>query len=164
MILKEVVDLIYTHTRPEGGCLVTTRARDPNGYGAQKFNGIKYGAHVLVARYYLGPCPDGQEVRHMCGRGHAGCVTATHLQYGTHKDNVKDAIRHGTHFRVKYSPPIGTPNYSARKLSDDQVRWVRQQHKNGRNTRDIGAEIGLSHTSIARIIRGVSYQNVKDPE
>ena len=92
--LKDVVDFIYAHTRPEGGCLVSTRPRRlRDGYAQQHFDGRMHYAHQLVARYYLGPCPEGQEVRHLCGRGAEGCVTASHLRYGTHAENGMDSRR-----------------------------------------------------------------------
>ena len=95
--LAEVVEHIYANTRPEGGCLVTTKSRDTRGYAQQCF--VRDGrktitrSHRLVAEYYMGPCPDGMEVCHMCNRGRHGCVTASHLRYDTHAENMLDIRR-----------------------------------------------------------------------
>ena len=161
--LAEVVERIYANTKPVGGCLVTTAARDQTGYGAQRFQGKKYGSHVLVARYYLGPCPDGQEVRHICGRGQQGCVTASHLRYGTRSDNVQDALRHGKH----YGRPANSGSFKVgnipvgRKLSDDQVRYIRQTKGDGRTVREVAQQIGVSHVTIVHIRSGKTYQDVQ---
>lgn len=51
--------------------------------------------HQLVAAAYLGPRPRGYETRHQDGNllhNHYG-----NLCYGTRRDNVLDAVRHGTH-------------------------------------------------------------------
>lgn len=49
--------------------------------------------HRLVAAAFLGPCPEGQEVRHKDGgRDYPGL---SNLEYGTHTENMQDMIRHG---------------------------------------------------------------------
>lgn len=50
--------------------------------------------HSLVAETFIGPPPEGMEVRHK-----DGCRTnpkLSNLEYGTHSDNIHDAVRHGT--------------------------------------------------------------------
>lgn len=51
--------------------------------------------HRLVALAFLGPRPEGQEVRHLDG-DRTNC-TASNLAYGTRSENLADAQRHGTH-------------------------------------------------------------------
>lgn len=56
-------------------------------------------AHRLVAAAFLGPCPEGMEVRHADGtrtNNHIG-----NLCYGTVRDNAQDAMGHGTHQGAK---------------------------------------------------------------
>jgi len=58
--------------------------------GSQK----RHAVHILVARAFIGPCPDGQEVCHEDGdpaRPHA-----SNLRYDTHGGNMLDRRRHGT--------------------------------------------------------------------
>lgn len=52
--------------------------------------------HVLVAAALLGPCPEGQEVRHRDGK--RTNPRATNLRYGTRSDNINDAVRSGSWF------------------------------------------------------------------
>jgi hypothetical protein len=53
------------------------------------------GVHQLVAAAFIGPCPDGQQVRHLDGDP-LNNVPAN-LAYGTHADNMQDRLRHGRH-------------------------------------------------------------------
>lgn len=50
--------------------------------------------HVIVAETFIGPCPVGQEVRHINGIK-LDC-NATNVEYGTRKTNNEDKQRHGT--------------------------------------------------------------------
>jgi hypothetical protein len=50
--------------------------------------------HRLVAAAFLGPCPEGQEVRHLDGNP-PNCAAAN-LVYGTHSENMFDRRGHGT--------------------------------------------------------------------
>ena len=61
--------------------------RDPGGRWRTHF------AHRLVARAFLGPCPDGMEVLHRDGDG--SNARLSNLRYGTHADNGADMVRHG---------------------------------------------------------------------
>jgi aryl-alcohol dehydrogenase-like predicted oxidoreductase len=50
--------------------------------------------HLLVLAEFVGACPDGQEGRHK--NGDASNPALSNLEYGTRKQNVEDARRHGT--------------------------------------------------------------------
>ncbi len=51
--------------------------------------------HRLVMAAFVGPCPEGQEVRHRDGTRVNNALS--NLHYGTRRQNVLDAVRHGTH-------------------------------------------------------------------
>lgn len=51
--------------------------------------------HRLVAEAFIGPCPDGQEVRH--GPNGLTDNSIFNLSYGTRQDNNLDKRRDGTH-------------------------------------------------------------------
>ena len=143
--LEEVVSHIYANTKPEGGCLVTTKSTR-HGYGAQAFNKKMDYAHRLVARYYLGPCPKGQEVRHLCGRGNKGCVTSSHLRYGTREQNCQDRVKHGTSNRGE--------RHGMSKLTEKEVRLIRDEHAAGGVTYTaIGLRFGVARRTISDIVK-----------
>lgn len=67
----------------------------PNGRTVRYWlSGPREWAHRMVAEAWLGPCPKGQLVRHL--DGNAGNNRVVNLAYGTHAENMQDAIRHGT--------------------------------------------------------------------
>lgn len=51
--------------------------------------------HRAVALAFLGEPPPGQEVRHK--DGDPGNAELSNLEYGTRSENMRDAVRHGTH-------------------------------------------------------------------
>jgi hypothetical protein len=53
------------------------------------------GVHQLVALAFIGPRPDGHEVRHLDGNGTN--TVPTNLEYATPSVNQADKVRHGTH-------------------------------------------------------------------
>lgn len=64
--------------------------------------------HRLIAEAFLGPCPEGQEVRHLDGNPANNVLT--NLTYGTHAENSADMLRHGTHhWSNKTRCPKGHP-------------------------------------------------------
>ena len=66
------------------------------GYGnGGSRNRLMRSVHSLVAAAFLGPRPEGMEVRHLDGDP-ANC-SAGNLAYGTHVDNEHDKLQHGTH-------------------------------------------------------------------
>jgi len=59
--------------------------------------GVQYKRYVhrLVAEAFLDRCPEGQEVRHLDGDRRN--PAKANLSYGTHGENEKDKVQHGTH-------------------------------------------------------------------
>jgi hypothetical protein len=99
--LYEVSDqgLVWSNYRWQGrrGHLLKTPV-DNRGY--QQLNLCRGGVmthklvHMLVATAFHGPCPPGQECRHLDGnRTHN---VATNLAWGTPSENNHDRVRHGT--------------------------------------------------------------------
>lgn len=54
--------------------------------------------HSLMAEAFLGPRPEGWEVRHL--NGNPADNRLANLQYGTRSENAEDSKRHGTHFHA----------------------------------------------------------------
>lgn len=55
---------------------------------------VRRAVAILVARAFIGPCPEGKEVRHK--DGHPPNCRASNLHYGTHRENMLDKRDHGT--------------------------------------------------------------------
>lgn len=54
--------------------------------------------HRAVLAAFIGPCPEGQEVRHL--DGNPANNRLDNLAYGTKGENNLDAVRHGTHYNA----------------------------------------------------------------
>jgi hypothetical protein len=65
------------------------------GYIQFTINGRVCRAHQLVALAWLGPCPEGQEVRH--NNDVKTDNHAANLEYGTRSQNQLDMVRNGIH-------------------------------------------------------------------
>ena len=155
--LAEVVSEIYAKTHPEGGCLIMPKPRGGVSYPRKSFQGKPYNAHSLVAQYYLGARPEGMEVRHLCGRGEEGCVTASHLKYGTRRENAMDKHRHGT-----FNVGTGERHRSA-KLTEDIVRYCREVHiprcpEFG--ARALSRRFGVNHSVMIGLLKGKYWSHV----
>lgn len=55
--------------------------------------------HRLVAEAFLGPCPEGQQVRHWDGNPDNNRID--NLLYGTPSQNVLDTVRYGNHTQAR---------------------------------------------------------------
>jgi len=83
-------DHVQRYLRPftkASGHLVVALSRDKKSYSRK--------VHTLVALAFIGPRPEGLEVRHL--NGVPADNRRENLVYGTHAENMQDALRHGTH-------------------------------------------------------------------
>lgn len=124
---------------PESGCWIWMQSVATTGYGKAHHMGKHISAHRLSHVLFIGPIPDGAHVLHSCDV--RCCVNPDHLRAGTHQENVNDAVeRHR----------IG-------KLSRDDVLNIRAD---GRTTRVIGSDYGISGAQVSEIKRGKAWANI----
>ena len=76
---------------------------DKDGYGCVVLSGDgnrskPIRVHQLVTAAFLGPCPEGKEVRHDDGDPRNNRLS--NLLYGTHAENMHDKARHGTNYQA----------------------------------------------------------------
>ena len=61
----------------------------------QNGHGATHQVHRLVMAAFVGPCPDGMEVRHL--NGDPADNRLVNLTYGTRAENARDQVEHGVH-------------------------------------------------------------------
>jgi HNH endonuclease/NUMOD4 motif len=105
--------------------------------------------HRLVMAAFAGPCPEGQEVRHL--DGNPGNNRLSNLTYGTHTENAQDMVRHG-------HTQAGTRHYRS-TLTDQDVAAIRVAWREGDRGAVLAARYGISRAAICRIVRGRAYRD-----
>lgn len=114
----------------------------------------------IVWELNRGEIPKGVCVCHTCDNPR--CVNPVHLWLGTHEDNMRDRNLKGR-ARGGYSrsnKARGTDNGAA-KLTDNNVREVRQRYANGWTTQTaLADEFGVGQTTISRIVRHKQWKHV----
>lgn len=61
--------------------------------------------HTVVLETFVGPCPEGLEACH--GNGDPADNRVDNLRWDTHQENMRDAVRHGTHNFLTDNPNRG---------------------------------------------------------
>ena len=107
--------------------------------------------HILVAAAFIGPRPEGMEVRH----GPEGKLVNTpgNLSYGTPVENARDKIRDGVHYEGSRLPQA--------KLTEAAVRECRARYAIGGVTmRTLADEFGVGLTTMWHAIHGNGWKHV----
>lgn len=71
-----------------GPCEIAPGAIGGNGYGRATYEGRQQLAHRVAWQKVNGPIPSDMEVMHLCDEPR--CVRLSHLQLGTHAENMAD--------------------------------------------------------------------------
>jgi hypothetical protein len=97
------VDYFWSRTDRSGDCWTWTGSTLRGGYGFAWFEHRGWQSHRLAWTLTNGAIPDGMVVRHRCDN--PPCCNPSHLELGSHNDNVADAVERG---RTKLGRGRGT--------------------------------------------------------
>jgi hypothetical protein len=123
----------------ESGCWEFIGGRTGSGYGAYTEGRTYYkGAHVVAFELENGAVPDGMFVLHKCDN--PPCCRPDHLFLGDHQTNKDDEVAKG---RNVYGERVGN-----HKLTEDDVRHIRQLLAAGESLSAIGRKFNVTHASI----------------
>lgn len=113
----------HTH-RGVPGPRILRRANNKDGYFRMALNrngkGYNRHLHAWIALAFLGPRPEGLEVRHLDGDQTNNRVS--NLAYGTHSENVQDTIRHGRHYTASKTRCHRGHEYDRARVQKDGTR------------------------------------------
>lgn len=109
------------------GCWLWTASTHPDGYGQFGWpEKNEQRSHRIAWILTKGNIPKGMKCLHNCpGVHNPTCCNPDHLYLGTQADNVRDAIKQGTHVKL-----CGTQNHNA-LLNESIVREIRANYKRG---------------------------------
>ncbi len=124
--------------------------RNRQGYGRIPWQGKLAMAHKVSWELRNGPVPVGLLVRHKCHN--PPCCNPEHLELGTQKDNMQDAVKAGRTFRPKGQIP--------RRLTAEKAAEVRAKANEGTRSSVLARAYGVSWNQIRRIVRGEAWRMV----
>jgi hypothetical protein len=111
-------------------------------------------AHRVSWVLHFGPVPSGKHVLHHCDD--PPCVNPAHLFLGDQAANNGDMWAKN---RGQLSHRRGSESTMA-KLSEEDVRQIRERVAAGEATRALGREFGVSHTAIRYAVSGRNWAAV----
>lgn len=106
--------------------------------------------HKIILEAFDGPCPDGEECRHLSGDRSDNSFK--NLKWGTKGENAADKKRHGT-------APIGENNPKS-KLIPAQVLEIHRRAIGGEPINDIAADFGVSNITVSHIKCGRTWTHI----
>lgn len=125
-------------------CWIWNGAAKETGYGVlNDGTGRTIRAHRFAYEYFVGPIPNGLDVRHSCHNRR--CVNPEHLSVGTRRDNMRDMVEAGRYGPSRVRRGVANPHG---KLTDDDVRAIR---RDPRPLAVIAAEHGVSRSYVSAI-------------
>ena len=105
----------------------------------------------LVLLAFAGdPVRAEDETRHL--NGNPTDNRLENLAWGTPKENAADRKRHGR-------DPIGSAHHNS-KLTENEVRRIRQLHEEGSSLKALGQQFGIGKTTIHNVVRRHTWRHV----
>lgn len=106
--------------------------------------------HKLVAEAFIGKRNKGDVIRHLDGDPKNNHIS--NLSYGSQKQNMQDAIKHGTVER-------GEKRYNA-KLSNEDITRMKMDISNGMKSVEVSKKYGVSEIYVCKVINNTRWKNI----
>lgn len=132
-------------------CWVWTGGTNADGYGRIRAEGCHalQQAHRVSWELHNGqPVPDSLMVLHRCDN--PPCVNPAHLFLGTNTDNMRDMAKKGRNKSANNT-----------RLTEGQVRAIRQRHASGEQRRHLALEYGVTRWHISGIVCRRSWPHLQ---
>ena len=113
-----------------------------------KMHQILVGRLVLLA--FVGPCPDGQETRHL--NGIRADNRLSNLAWGTRIENAQDKRQHGT---MCFGEKHGRS-----KITEAQAIEIIKKYSSGYTQVSLAQEYGIYQTKISALITGKTWKHL----
>lgn len=135
-------------------CWLWTALCEPAGYGVIKWGGVTKKTHRLSWEIHFGEIPDRLFVCHRCDV--RNCVNPHHLFLGTMADNIHDMYNKGR----DNHPGMQGEAHPLAKLTEEQVKLIRQRVTKRGQRKAIAEEYGVSVRTIDSIITGKTWKHI----
>lgn len=137
-------------------CWNWTAYIDCDGYGHYSPTGdkrLRTTSHRYAYMQLFGMLTSKIYVLHKCDN--PACCNPNHLFHGTQFDNMQDMVKKG---RKRF--PIGADALAA-KLTDDEVRGIRNRLSNGDRQIDIAKAYGITQVRVSQIKLNKCWTHIK---
>lgn len=120
-----------------------------NGNGYRRFEikidgkRIKYYMHIESYKVHKGEIPEGLYVRHVVCNNPA-CFNPEHLEVGTQKDNMQDAVKADRQAKGTKIPQS--------KLNEKKVLEIRKLYTEGMKQKELAKMYGVNSTNISYVV------------
>lgn len=104
--------------------------------------------HRLVLEAFAGRCPQDWEARHLDGNHHNNVIS--NLKWGTHAENMRDKISHGT----------SRMGGQRRAFTVEQVAEIRKFRMDGKTYQALADEFEVSKMVIWNLCNGITYTDL----
>lgn len=141
----------------DSGCWIWTGPKDEHGYGRFSIFRVPRKASRIAWNLKHGDIPEGVCVLHRCDN--PSCVNPEHLFLGTRRDNSLDMATKKRHPWCRGIVKRGEDHPNA-ILTDALITKIRDLRAGGHSQRGIARAVGVSHTTIRRILSGESWRHV----
>lgn len=151
----------YRRVRQTEGCWEWLGARQAQGYGVFWHAGKNIPAHRFSLQQHIGRVLTATEFAcHHCDN--PSCVRPDHLFVGTQRANIHDAIQKQRFdpTRLKAARRVHGEQHGAHKLTEKQVREIRQDYQRGlagtattTSLRGLAKKYGVSHFAIRYVLQ-----------
>ncbi len=142
----------YVDVQEPDNCWVWLKWTDP--YGRFHIGKERTLAHIFSYELKNGfGSAMGLVIRHSCDN--PPCVNPAHLIGGTHKENTEDMYCRGRQGDWKGS------KHGLAKLTEDDVRTIKELIMNGSIQRRIAEQFGVSYATITLIKRGINWKHME---
>lgn len=140
----------------DDGCHIFEGAKDSDGYGRVKLNGVGIAVHRWMYEHNFGAVPQGNHVLHKCDT--PACVNPEHLFLGTHAENMADKAAKGRSKNV----PIGhSHKRPMAKINDEKAKQIKELLRRGYRQADIARDFGVSRNLISEISLGKTWRHIE---
>ncbi len=98
-----------------------------------------------------GSPPEGKpEAAHSCGNGGGGCFNPNHLYWASKAENYRDRVTHGVSQRG--------PRHGMAKLTEGDVREIRNLCAGGVLQRAVAARFNIARPTVSTIVQRRNWQ------
>jgi transposase len=156
--LRERFNQYHEKDANEEGCWLWQNKPDEWGYGTIMDGDRTRRAHRVAFDLFreekLPEFSPDEQINHTCHN--PACVNPDHLYLGTAKENSQDAVKADAWGdNRKRGSEVETS-----KLTEEQVREIKQRCQNGETQKDVSQDYPISHAMVNKIMVGKWWQHV----